>query len=216
MEGRARYSSRRTRPRSPTRAQSSLELQPHPTFGQTKQLRICHGIGRENQLDNGFFPRAPVWPGCIRGGVSIAKYLISETHRLVTSTLDSLEVVSAKHRSVGYNHTFINLIYNVPMTYSDVLEGIFGFIERHEKRSRRLHLTGLEIRICWRMKREMPPPSDGSREFPASSSISIHGYQGNGEPLRLQPVHQKTPDLAIFVVHAMSVVYVLGTEPGDE
>ena len=33
----------------------------------------------------------------------MAKYLISETDRLVTSILDSLEVVSAKHRSANFH-----------------------------------------------------------------------------------------------------------------
>ena len=120
--------SRRTRPRSSARTQSSLELQPLPNLVQNKQLRICHGIARENQLDELFFVRA-VRPGRIRGWVSMAKPLISETHRLVASTLDSSGVVSAKDHSAGYNHTFINLVYNVPMTYSDVSEGISGFIE---------------------------------------------------------------------------------------
>ena len=44
---------------------------------------------------------------------------------------------------------------------------------------------------------------------------NFHGYQGDDEPLRLQPVHQahstkETLDLAIFVVHNTSVVWVLG------
>ena len=113
MEGRARYSSRRTRPRFPAQTPGLA-----PTLVQNKQLRVCHGIARENQLDNRFFIRAPVRPGRIRGEVSTAKCLVSETHRLVVSTPDSLEVVNAKDRSAGYNRTFIKSIYNVPMTYS--------------------------------------------------------------------------------------------------
>ena len=105
-----------------------------PTFAQNKQLRICNGIVRGNQLDNSCFIRATVRPGRIRSEVSMAKYLISETHHLVVSTLNSLEVMSAKHRSAGYSHTFINSIYNLPMTYSDVSGAISGFVERRQKR----------------------------------------------------------------------------------
>ena len=153
-----------------------------PTFAQNKQLRICNGIVRGNQLDNSCFIRATVRPGRIRGEVSMDNYLISETNRLVTSTPDSLEVVSARHRSAGYNHTFINFTYNVPMTYSDVSDAISGFIARHEKRSWRLHVAGFKIRICWRMKREISPSSDASsRAFPASSSTSV-GVRGTTNP----------------------------------
>ena len=48
----------------------------------------------------------------------MAKYLILETDHLVTSILDSSEVMSAKPRSAGYNHPFINFIYNLSMKYS--------------------------------------------------------------------------------------------------
>jgi len=105
-----------------------------PIFIQNKQLHIYHGIARENQLGNRFFIRALVRPGRVRDGISTAEYLISETDRLVTSILDSLEVASAKRRSADCNHIFINFVYNLPVTYSDVLEAISGFIERHGKR----------------------------------------------------------------------------------
>ena len=116
-----------------------------PTFVQKKTTPHLPHIVRENQLENRLFIRASVRPGRVRGGVSMAKYLISEIHRLVASTLDSLGFVSAKDRSAGCNHTFINFVYNVPMTYSDVVEDISGFIERHEKRPWRLHVTGFKI-----------------------------------------------------------------------
>jgi len=70
-----------------------------PILVQNKQLHIYHGVARENQLDNRFFIRGLVRPGRVRGGISMAKYLISETDRLVTSILNSLEVVSTRHRS---------------------------------------------------------------------------------------------------------------------
>ena len=77
-------------------------------FVQNKQPHIYHGVTRENQPDNRFFICGLVRPGRVCGGISMAKYLISETNHLVTSILDSLEVVSAKRRSADCNHIFIN------------------------------------------------------------------------------------------------------------
>jgi acetyl-CoA carboxylase/biotin carboxylase 1 len=99
-----------------------------PIFAQNKQLHIYHGVARENQLDNRFFICGLVRPGRVRGGISMAKYLISETDRLVTSILDSLEVVSVKHRNADCNHIFINSIYNLPVTF-----GCFGGQSVHSR-----------------------------------------------------------------------------------
>ena len=66
---------------------------------EAKQIHIYHAIARENQLDNRFFIRALVQPGCIRGSMSMAEYLISETDRLVMGIPDTLEIDSAQHRT---------------------------------------------------------------------------------------------------------------------
>lgn len=39
----------------------------------------------------------------------------------------------------------MNFVYNLPVTYEDVLEAISGFIERLGKRLWRLHVSGSEI-----------------------------------------------------------------------
>jgi Acetyl-CoA carboxylase, central region len=83
--------------------------------------------------------------GRLRGTVSTAEYLISETDRLVASVLDALEVVSAENRSADGNHIFM---YNLAVEYEDVIAAISRFIERHGKRLWRLYMTGSEIRIA--------------------------------------------------------------------
>ena len=151
-----------------------------PTFVQNKQPRIYHGVARKNQLDNRLPIRALVQLGRIRGGVSMAKHLISEIDRPATSILGPLEVMNANRCSGGYNHTFINFIYNLPMTYSDISEAVLDFTERHEKRPWRLHVTGSKMRICCGMKREMSPPFDASsRAFP------LPRHLGRGTTVRL-------------------------------
>jgi len=87
-----------------------------------------------NQIDNRFF---------------IVPWFVSRPHFVVASPwqsissrkpiafyiyLDSLEVVSAKRRSADCNHIFINFIYNLPVTYSDVLEAISWLHRTSRKR----------------------------------------------------------------------------------
>lgn len=178
-----------------------------PCFVETKRIHIYHAVARENQLDNRFFIRALVRPGRLRGTMSTAEYLISETDRLVTRVLDALEVISAQYRTADCNHIFMNFVYNLAVTYDDVLTAISGFIERHGKRLWRLHVTGSEIRIAL---------EDGDGNVTAIRCIienvsgfivNYHGYQeittdkgttilksiGDKGPLHLQPVHQVYP-----------------------
>ena len=178
-----------------------------PCFTESKQLHIYHAVARENQLDSRFFIRALVRPGRIRGNINMAQYLISETDRLVTNILDALEVVSAKQRNADTNHIFINFIYNLSVTYEDVLEAISGFIERHGKRLWRLHVTGSEIRIVLEDSEGNVTPIRCIIENVSGFIVNFHGYQeivtdkgttilksiGEKGPLHLQPVHFAYP-----------------------
>ncbi|KAG6916120.1 hypothetical protein DXG01_008351 [Tephrocybe rancida] len=178
-----------------------------PCFVEAKQIHIYHAVARENQLDNRFFIRALVRPGRLRGTMSTAEYLISETDRLVTSVLDALEVVSAQHRSADCNHIFMNFVYNLAVTYEDVLAAISGFIERHGKRLWRLHVTGSEIRIALEDNEGNVTPIRCIIENVSGFIVNYHGYQeittdkgttilksiGDKGPLHLQPVHQAYP-----------------------
>ncbi|KAF9531776.1 acetyl CoA carboxylase [Crepidotus variabilis] len=178
-----------------------------PRFVEAKQIHIYHAIARENQLDNRFFIRALVRPGRLRGSMTMAEYLISETDRLVTSILDALEIVSAQHRNADCNHIFMNFVYNLPVEYEDVLAAISGFIERHGKRLWRLHVTGSEIRIALEDKDGNVTPIRCVIENVSGFIVNYHGYQeittdkgttilksiGDKGPLHLQPVHQVYP-----------------------
>ncbi|KIJ65157.1 hypothetical protein HYDPIDRAFT_89293 [Hydnomerulius pinastri MD-312] len=178
-----------------------------PCFVETKQIHIYHAVARENQLDNRFFIRALVRPGRLRGSMSTAEYLVSETDRLVTSVLDALEVVSAQHRNADVNHIFMNFVYNLAVTYEDVLEAISGFIERHGKRLWRLHVTGSEIRIALEDNEGNVTPIRCIIENVSGFVVNFHGYQeittdkgttilksiGEKGPLHLQPVSQAYP-----------------------
>lgn len=178
-----------------------------PCFVEAKQIHIYHGVAQENQLDNRFFIRALVRPGRLRGTMSTAEYLISETDRLVTSILDALEVVSAQHRNADVNHIFMNFVYNLAVNYEDVLAAIAGFIERHGKRLWRLHVTGSEIRIALEDSEGNTTPIRCIIENVSGFVVNFHSYQeittdkgttilksiGDKGPLHLQPVHQPYP-----------------------
>ena len=178
-----------------------------PCFGESKQIHIYHAIARENQLDNRFFIRALVRPGRLRGSMSTAEYLISETDRLVTGILDALEIVSAEHRNADCNHIFMNFVYNLAVEYEDVLAAISGFIERHGKRLWRLHVTGSEIRIALEDNEGNVTPIRCVIENVSGFIAHYRGYQeittekgttilksiGEKGPLHLQPVHQPYP-----------------------
>ncbi|KAH7335147.1 acetyl CoA carboxylase [Rhizoctonia solani] len=118
-----------------------------PCFVDNKQIHVYHAVARENQFDSRFFIRALVRPGRLRGSMRMADYLLSETDRLVGTILDALEIVSSQHRNTDCNHIALNFVYNLSVTYEEVVEAISGFVERHGKRLWRLHVTGAEIRI---------------------------------------------------------------------
>ncbi len=178
-----------------------------PVFVESKQIHMYHAVARENQLDNRFFIRALVRPGRLRGTMSTAEYLISETDRLVTNVLDALELVSAEHRNADCNNIFINFVYNLAVTYEDVLAAISGFIERHGKRLWRLHVTGSEIRVALEDDEGNVTPIRCVIENVSGFIVNYHAYQeittdkgttilksiGEKGPLHLQPVHQTYP-----------------------
>jgi acetyl-CoA carboxylase / biotin carboxylase 1 len=179
-----------------------------PCFVEAKQIHVYHAIARENQLNNRFFVRALVRPGRLRGSMSTAEYLISETDRLVTSILDALKIVSAENRHADCNHIFMNFVYNLAVEYEDVLATISGFIERHGKRLWRLRVTGSEVRIALEDSEGHVMPICCVIENVSGFIVHYRGYQeiitdkgttilksigGEKGPLHLQPVHQEYP-----------------------
>ena len=175
-----------------------------PCFVESKQIHIYHGVARENQLDHRFFIRGLIRPGRLRDNMSTADYLISETDRRVTSILDALEVISVKYRNSDCNHIFMNFVYNLSVTYEDVLAAVSGFIERHGKRLWRLHVTSSEIRIALEDSEGNVTPIRCIIENVSGFIVNFHGYQeittdkgttilksiGEKGPLHLQPVNQ--------------------------
>ncbi|KAI0286000.1 acetyl CoA carboxylase [Russula aff. rugulosa BPL654] len=175
-----------------------------PCLIESKQIHIYHGVARENQLDHRFFIRALIRPGRLRDNMNTADYLISETDRRVTSILDALEVVNVKYRNSDCNHIFMNFIYNLSVSYEDVLAAVSGFIERHGKRLWRLHVTSSEIRIALEDSEGNVTPIRCIIENVSGFIVNFHGYQeiitdkgttilksiGEKGPLHLQPVNQ--------------------------
>ncbi|KAH9992745.1 acetyl CoA carboxylase [Russula compacta] len=186
-----------------------------PCFVESKQIHIYHGVARENQLDHRFFIRGLIRPGRLRDNMNTADYLISETDRRVTSILDALEVVNVKYRNSDCNHIFMNFIYNLSVTYEDVLAAVSGFIERHGKRLWRLHVTSSEIRIALEDSEGSVTPIRCIIENVSGFIVNFHGYQeittdkgttilksiGEKGPLHLQPPKR-------YQAHLIGTTYV--------
>ncbi|KAK4046075.1 acetyl-coenzyme-A carboxylase [Microbotryomycetes sp. JL201] len=124
---------------------SNFNLTPCPT--ENRQVHIYYAVGKDNQTDCRFFVRALVRPGRLRGNMKTLDYLVSESDRLVTDVLDTLEVVSSTKRAADGNHIMLNFLYSLRLDFEDVQTALAGFIDRHGKRFWRLRVTGAEIRI---------------------------------------------------------------------
>ncbi|KAL8276908.1 hypothetical protein RQP46_010736 [Phenoliferia psychrophenolica] len=124
---------------------SNFTLTPCPT--ENRQVHIYYAVGKDNSSDCRFFVRALVRPGRLRGNMKTVDYLVSESDRLITDVLDTLEVVSASRRAADGNHISLNFVYSLRLEFEDVQQALAGFIDRHGKRFWRLRVTGAEIRI---------------------------------------------------------------------
>ncbi|KAG8937599.1 acetyl-coenzyme-A carboxylase, partial [Tulasnella sp. 408] len=143
----------------------------------------------------------------LRNEQHTAEYLISQTDHLVGSILDALEIVVAKHRNADCNHISVNFIYNLKVTYEEVLQAVAGFIERHGKRLWRLRVTGAEIRIVLEDDEGNVTPIRAVIENVSGFVVNFHGYQeivtdkgttilkaiGDKGSLHLQPANMPFP-----------------------
>ncbi|GAA5906155.1 hypothetical protein JCM6882_006061 [Rhodosporidiobolus microsporus] len=124
---------------------SNFNLEPCPA--ENRQIHIYHATAKGNTSDARFFVRALVRPGRLRGNMKTADYLVSESDRLITDVMDTLEVVSASKRAADGNHISLNFLYSLRLDFEEVQTALAGFIDRHGKRFWRLRVTGAEIRI---------------------------------------------------------------------
>jgi acetyl-CoA carboxylase / biotin carboxylase 1 len=178
-----------------------------PVFVKNPQIHIYHAVARENSSDSRFFIRALVRPGRLRGNMKVAEYLVSETDRLITSILDSLELVSHQHRNTDCNHIAMNFVYNLQVTFDEVIAAVAGFIERHGKRLWRLQVTGAEIRIALEDAEGNVTPVRCVIDNVSGFVVNFHAYQeittdkgttilksiGDKGPLHLQNVNLPYP-----------------------
>ncbi|KAI5477007.1 hypothetical protein MNV49_006965 [Pseudohyphozyma bogoriensis] len=118
-----------------------------PCVTENRQVHIYYAVGKDNSSDCRFFVRALVRPGRLRGNMKTVDYLVSESDRLITDVLDTLEVASASRRAADGNHISLNFVYSLRLDFEDVQTALAGFIDRHGKRFWRLRVTGAEIRI---------------------------------------------------------------------
>ncbi|KAG1239678.1 hypothetical protein G6F68_018400 [Rhizopus microsporus] len=86
-----------------------------------------------------------------------ADYLISESDRLLTDILDTLEIVSHEYKNSDCNHLFINFIPTFAIEADEVEHALKDFVDRHGKRLWKLRVTGAEIRFNVQSKKPDSP-----------------------------------------------------------
>ncbi|KAI7904359.1 acetyl-CoA carboxylase [Cokeromyces recurvatus] len=128
-----------------------------PCFIENRQMHVYYAVAKENPSDCRFFIRALVRPGRVKSSMRTADYLISESDRLLTDILDTLEIVSHEYKNSDCNHLFINFIPTFAIEANDVEHALKDFVDRHGKRLWKLRVTGAEIRFNIQSKRPDAP-----------------------------------------------------------
>ncbi|KAI9306564.1 acetyl-CoA carboxylase [Cunninghamella echinulata] len=128
-----------------------------PCFIENRQMHVYYAVAKENPSDCRFFIRALVRPGRVKNSMRTADYLISESDRLLTDILDTLEIVSHDYKNSDCNHLFINFIPTFAIEADEVEIALKDFVDRHGKRLWKLRVTGAEIRFNIQSKRPDAP-----------------------------------------------------------
>ncbi|KAI8642972.1 acetyl-CoA carboxylase [Parasitella parasitica] len=128
-----------------------------PCFIENRQMHVYYATAKENPSDCRFFIRALVRPGRVKSSMRTADYLISESDRLLTDILDTLEIVSHEYKNSDCNHLFINFIPTFAIEADDVEHALKDFVDRHGKRLWKLRVTGAEIRFNVQSKKPDAP-----------------------------------------------------------
>ncbi|KAI9483961.1 MAG: acetyl-CoA carboxylase [Benjaminiella poitrasii] len=128
-----------------------------PCFIENRQMHVYYAVAKENPSDCRFFIRALVRPGRVKSSMRTADYLISESDRLLTDILDTLEIVSHEYKNSDCNHLFINFIPTFAIEANEVEDALKDFVDRHGKRLWKLRVTGAEIRFNIQSKRPDAP-----------------------------------------------------------
>ncbi|CDS10010.1 hypothetical protein LRAMOSA02687 [Lichtheimia ramosa] len=127
-----------------------------PCFIENRQMHVYYAVAKENPSDCRFFIRALVRPGRVKDSMRTADYLISESDRLLTDILDTLEIVSHDYKNSDCNHLFINFIPTFAIEADQVEHALKEFVDRHGKRLWKLRVTGAEIRFNIQSQRDGP------------------------------------------------------------
>lgn len=116
-----------------------------PIFTDNRNIHVYEAVGKNSPSDRRFFTRGIIRTGIIRDGISISEYLISESNRLISDIVDTLEVIDTSNSDL--NHIFINISAAFNVSPEDVESAFASFLERFGRRLWRLRVTGAEIRI---------------------------------------------------------------------
>lgn len=122
-----------------------------------RSLHLYYGTGKQNPSDGRFFVRALIRPGLMQADEVPTDYLVSEADRVISESLDALELKFAMYPNSDCNQIFMNFIPTVRVSIADIKDTFRGFIERHGKRMQRLRVAMGEIKLTIRYSANAPP-----------------------------------------------------------
>jgi len=123
----------------------------------SRSLHLYYGTGKQNPSDGRFFSRALIRPGLMQADEVPKDYLVSEADRVLTESLDALELKFPVYPNSDCNQLFMNFIPTVQESINDIKDTVRGFIERHGKRMVRLRVTMGDIKLTIRQSSTSPP-----------------------------------------------------------
>ncbi|KAJ3342820.1 acetyl-coenzyme-A carboxylase [Gonapodya sp. JEL0774] len=142
-----------------------------PAYSDNRRMHLYLGTGRENPSDTRFFVRALVQPGELGSDVRTADFLASEGDRVITDSLDTLDVLSADLQSnTDCNHIYINFIPTFVLELSDIEKALKSLTIRNGTRLFRSRFTDAELRFVLQ-------PADSS-QAPYPVRFFIHNVTG--------------------------------------
>ncbi|PRT52762.1 Acetyl-CoA carboxylase [Wickerhamiella sorbophila] len=116
-----------------------------PAFSENRQIHVYRATARNDPADKRLFVRAIVTPERLQEEISTPEYLTSESYKLMSDVLDTLQVIDVQ--GTDLNHIFISFTAVFTLNPLEIQAAFGGFLERFGRRLWGLRVTSAEVRI---------------------------------------------------------------------
>ena len=138
------------------RIEPHFEITPLPMTSSS--VHLYHAQGLENRADVRFFVRALIRPG--RPPSDLGMYLYSETERVLSDVLNTLEVALGRPEFASANgsHIFMSWLYPLDATLDSVIDTCRHFEAKYADWFQRLRIDEAEVRVVLQAQDAPPRP----------------------------------------------------------